>query len=252
MATFGAKRTLASVAEQSRFYEYNDRRLAGNDDRQVRDGHPLAIERQTLGRVSAGRTSKGVPLNAAYRRPIGANFGQAHLSAARQTFHIRPWSPVADALMRPTVRPRQLTAADGWSEGPRKPLSSQWSPRRPPGARTKAQQRLCTAAAPNSRLGRPVVILGWSSAPKVSHERRPIAAAIGSIRHVVGEEMLSSRPRWETGQCWHYLAQPLLLPPPPLTETLAVGRRGKSRNSHCVACRPKADHYGWLCRSQTC
>ena len=51
MATFGAKRTLASVAEQSRFYEYNDRRLAGNDDRQVRDGHPLAIERQTLGRV---------------------------------------------------------------------------------------------------------------------------------------------------------------------------------------------------------
>ena len=45
---------------------------------------------QTLGRVSAGRTSEGVTLNAAYRRPIGANFRQAHLGAARQTFHICP------------------------------------------------------------------------------------------------------------------------------------------------------------------
>jgi hypothetical protein len=68
----------------------DDRRFAGNDDRQVRDGHPRAIERQTLGRVSAGRTPEGVPLNAAYRRPIGANFRQAHLGAARQTFHICP------------------------------------------------------------------------------------------------------------------------------------------------------------------
>ena len=48
---------------------------------------------QTLGRVSAGRTSEGVTLNAAYRRPIGANFRQAHLGAARQTFHICPRPP---------------------------------------------------------------------------------------------------------------------------------------------------------------
>jgi hypothetical protein len=68
--------------------------LGRNDDRQVRDWHPLAVEDQTLGRVSAGRTSEGVTLNAAYRRPIEANFRQAHLRAARQTFHICPWSPV--------------------------------------------------------------------------------------------------------------------------------------------------------------
>ena len=52
-----------------------------------------AVEHQTLGRVSAGRTSEGVTLNAAYRRPIGANFRQAHLGAARQTFHICPRPP---------------------------------------------------------------------------------------------------------------------------------------------------------------
>jgi hypothetical protein len=40
--------------------------------------------------VSAGRTSEGVPLNAAYRRPIGANVYQAHLSAACQTLHSCP------------------------------------------------------------------------------------------------------------------------------------------------------------------
>ena len=85
----------------------DDRRLGRNDDRQVRDGHPRAIEDQTLGRVSAGRTSEGVTLNAAYRRPIGANFRQAHLGAARQTFHICPWPPVADTLMKPTLRPRR-------------------------------------------------------------------------------------------------------------------------------------------------
>jgi hypothetical protein len=38
--------------------------LGRNDDRQVRDWHPLAVEDQTLGRVSAGRTSEGVTLNA--------------------------------------------------------------------------------------------------------------------------------------------------------------------------------------------
>ena len=80
--------------------------LAGNDDRQVRDGRPLAIEYQTLGRVSAGGTSKGVPLNAAYRRPIGANVGQAHLSAARQTFHTCPLAP---SIHEPTVRPSEVT-----------------------------------------------------------------------------------------------------------------------------------------------
>ena len=68
--------------------------LRRNDDRQVRDGHPRAIERQTLGRVSAGRTPEGVPLNAAYRRPIGANIGQAHLSAACQTLHSCPRHPL--------------------------------------------------------------------------------------------------------------------------------------------------------------
>jgi hypothetical protein len=65
-----------------------------------------------------------------------------------------------------------------------------------------------------------------------------------------GKETLSSRPRWERGQCWHY-AQPLLLPPQPSTETLAVVRRGKSRSCRRAACRPKADRFGWLCRSQT-
>jgi hypothetical protein len=46
-----------------------------------------------------------VTLNAAYRRPIEANFRQEHLGAARQTFHICPWAPVADVLMKPTLRP---------------------------------------------------------------------------------------------------------------------------------------------------
>ena len=82
--------------------------LGRNDDRQVRDWHPLAVEDQTLGRVSAGRTSEGVTLNAAYRRPIGANFRQAHLGAARQTFHVCPWPPVADTLMTPTLRPSEV------------------------------------------------------------------------------------------------------------------------------------------------
>jgi hypothetical protein len=82
--------------------------LGRNDDRQVRDWHPLAVEDQTLGRVSAGRTSEGVTLNAAYRRPIGANFRQAHLGAARQTFHVCPWPPVADTLMKPTLRPSEV------------------------------------------------------------------------------------------------------------------------------------------------
>lgn len=85
-----------------------DRRLGRNDDRQVRDGHPRAVEDETLGRVSTGRTSEGVTLNAAYRRPIGANFRQAHLGAARQTFHICPWPPVADTLMKPTLRPSEV------------------------------------------------------------------------------------------------------------------------------------------------
>ena len=80
---------------------------------------------------------------------------------------------------------------------------------------------------------------GRSSAPKVSYERRPIVRRI------------SSRPRWETGQCWHYVDQPLLLPPQRSTETLAAVRRGKSRSCHRVACRPKGDHFVWLCRSQT-
>jgi hypothetical protein len=79
--------------------QVNDRRLAGNDDRQVRDGHPRAVEDQALGRVSAGRTSEGVTLNAAYRRPIVANVGQAHLSAARQTFHIYPRHPLLTEVM---------------------------------------------------------------------------------------------------------------------------------------------------------
>ena len=57
--------------------QVDDRRLAGNDNWQVRDGHPRAIEHQTLGRVSAGRTSKGVTLDAAYRRSIGANSAPA-------------------------------------------------------------------------------------------------------------------------------------------------------------------------------
>ncbi len=82
--------------------------LGRNDDRQVRDWHPLAVEDQTLGRVSAGRTSEGVTLNAAYRRPIEANFRQEHLGAARQTFHICPWPPVADTLMKPTLRPSEV------------------------------------------------------------------------------------------------------------------------------------------------
>ena len=71
----------------------DDRRFGRDDDRQVRDGHPRAVEDQTLGRVSAGRTSEGVTLNAAYRRPIEANFRQEHLGAARQTFHILPLAP---------------------------------------------------------------------------------------------------------------------------------------------------------------
>ena len=74
----------------------DDRRFGRDDDRQVRDGHPRAVEHQTLGRVSAGRTSEGVPLNAAYRRPIGANVYQAHLSAACQTFHSSPRALIAD------------------------------------------------------------------------------------------------------------------------------------------------------------
>jgi hypothetical protein len=86
----------------------DDRRLGRNDDRQVRDGHPYAVEHQSLRSVGAGRTSEGVTLNAAYRRPIGANFRQAHLGAARQTFHICPCPPVADTLMKPTLRPSEV------------------------------------------------------------------------------------------------------------------------------------------------
>ena len=77
----------------------DDRRFGRNDDRQVRDGHPRAVEHQTLGRVSAGRTSEGVTLNAAYRRPVGANFRQTHLGAARQTFHICPRHLLLTELM---------------------------------------------------------------------------------------------------------------------------------------------------------
>ena len=83
----------------------DDRRFGRNDDRQVRDGHPRAIERQTLGSVSAGRTSEGVTLNAAYRRPIGTNVGQAHLSAARQTFHICPRHPLLTEIMVDKITP---------------------------------------------------------------------------------------------------------------------------------------------------
>jgi hypothetical protein len=57
-----------------------------------------------------------------------------------------------------------------------------------------------------------------------------------------GEEVLSSRPIWERGQCWHY-AQPPVPRPPPLTETLAVAQRGKWRSCHRVACRPEAGHF---------
>ena len=99
--------------------------LGRNDDRQVRDWHPLAVEDQTLGRVSAGRTSEGVTLNAAYRRPIGANFRQEHLGAARQTFHICRGPPVADTLMKPTLCPQRggtlplwVAARKGLGAGP--------------------------------------------------------------------------------------------------------------------------------------
>jgi hypothetical protein len=97
----------------------------------------------------AGRTSEGVTLNAAYRRPIGANVGQAHLSAARKTFHICPPPPVADALMRPTVRPCEVAAYRCGSL-----LGRASEPLRPPngpqgclpGARRKLQERLCRHA----------------------------------------------------------------------------------------------------------
>ena len=63
---------------------------------------------------SAGRTSEGVTLNAAYRRPIGANFRQAHLGAARQTFHIRPWPQLLTAVRRfIDILPERRTARAG-------------------------------------------------------------------------------------------------------------------------------------------
>src|SRR4051794_19862294 len=68
---------------------------------------PAVIPRtghQTLGRVSA---SKGVTLNAAYRRHIGTNVGQANLSAGRQTFHNCPRHQLLTHWS--TTRPSEVT-----------------------------------------------------------------------------------------------------------------------------------------------
>ena len=81
----------------------DDRRLGRNDDRQVRDGHPRAIEDQTLGRVSAGRTSEGVTLNAAYRRPIGANFRQEQSRRCTPNISYLPLGP-----LKPILRPGEM------------------------------------------------------------------------------------------------------------------------------------------------
>lgn len=71
----------------------DDRSLAGNDDRQIRDRHPYAVEHQSLRSMGTGPTPEGMALNSAYRRRVGANVHQAHLGAARQTLHSRPGTP---------------------------------------------------------------------------------------------------------------------------------------------------------------
>ena len=47
-------------------------------------------ERNASFTLSAGRTSEGVTLNAAYRRPIGANVRQTHLALQAKHFICAP------------------------------------------------------------------------------------------------------------------------------------------------------------------
>jgi hypothetical protein len=56
----------------------------------MRDGHAGAVQPQPLGDLTAGQTLEDTPLNPEWRRGIGANIHQAHLSATRQTLHGYP------------------------------------------------------------------------------------------------------------------------------------------------------------------
>jgi hypothetical protein len=58
--------------------------------RQMSDGHARAVQPQPLGELTAGQTLEDTPLNPEWRRGVGANIHQAHLSATRQTLHGYP------------------------------------------------------------------------------------------------------------------------------------------------------------------
>ena len=156
-----------------------------------------------------------------------------------------PGPPVADALMRPTVRPSEVTPYRCGSL-----LGRASEPLRPPMvASRKAQDRCARCFVKHFK---DLEHLSGAKQKKARGDFGEVVSPQSILRappHRCGR--LSSRPRWEKGQCWHYVDQPLLLPPQRSTETLAAVRRGKSRSCRRVACRPKGDHFVWLCRSQT-
>jgi hypothetical protein len=59
-----------------------------------------AVEHQSLRSMGTGRTPEGMALNSAFRRRVGANTHQAHLTAARQALlHSRPRHTLLTTLM---------------------------------------------------------------------------------------------------------------------------------------------------------
>jgi hypothetical protein len=56
--------------------------------------HEGAIQPQPLGDLTAGQTLEDTPLNPEWCRGVSANVQQAHLTAARQTLHGHPPTPI--------------------------------------------------------------------------------------------------------------------------------------------------------------
>jgi len=69
--------------------------LGGPQRWQMSDGHAGAVQPQSLRDLTAGRTLEDTPLNPEWRRGVGTNIHQAHLSATRQTLHgLPPKTPI--------------------------------------------------------------------------------------------------------------------------------------------------------------
>ena len=119
--------------------------LAGNDDRQVRDGHPHAVEYQSLRSMSAGRTSEGMPLNSAFRRPVGAIRRSSASHRCTPNISYLPLVPSThDASWGQQYAERggNLPLWIAARKGSRKPLRYPNGPKEATGARRKAQERL--------------------------------------------------------------------------------------------------------------